>query len=90
MPNILQFKLTLKHSSPKIWRQFQIPDNFTFHDLHLVVQGVMGWDNSHLYQFVLGKNNYIGDTELLENDEITEANETELVAIFDKPKAKIV
>ena len=51
MPHILQFKITLKDTDPKIWRRFQVEDSLTFNDLHLVIQHVIGWTNSHLSQF---------------------------------------
>ena len=42
MSKILQFKITLKGSKPKIWKRFQIEDNLMFYDLHLIIQAVMG------------------------------------------------
>jgi len=52
--NIYQLKVTLKESKPSIWRQFQVPSNITLHRLHLIIQSVMGWTNSHLYRFEIG------------------------------------
>jgi tetratricopeptide (TPR) repeat protein len=49
--HIYQIKVTLKGSKPPIWRRFQVPGNITFHRLHLILQVVMGWTNSHLYRF---------------------------------------
>ena len=49
--SIYQFKVTLKFIKPKIWRQIQVPANYTFQDLHLTIQNAMGWENDHLYQF---------------------------------------
>jgi hypothetical protein len=52
--HIYQLKVTLKESKPPIWRRFQIPGNITLHRLHLVLQDMMGWTNSHLYRFDIG------------------------------------
>ena len=48
---IYQIKVTLKGSKPPIWRRFQVSGNVSLHRLHLILQAVMGWTNSHLYQF---------------------------------------
>lgn len=46
-----QLKISLDGSKPPVWRRILIPDNFTFVDLHAVIQAVMGWENSHLFAF---------------------------------------
>ncbi|MBC7335991.1 MAG: plasmid pRiA4b ORF-3 family protein [Clostridia bacterium] len=53
-PSVYQFKVTLKGTSPPIWRRFQVTDDVTLYRLHLVLQRVMGWENCHLYQFIIG------------------------------------
>lgn len=49
-----KLKITLQHSEPQITRTVIIPENFSFHELHMVIQCVMNWDDSHLYQFNTG------------------------------------
>lgn len=49
--NIYQFKITLKHAKPKIWRRIQVPGNYNFWELHLAIQDAMGWQDCHLHQF---------------------------------------
>ena len=90
MSKILQFKISLKGSKPLIWRRFQVEDNLMFYDLHLIIQTVMGWENSHLYHFVYGKNSYIGNPDFLESDDTVDDKETKISAIFDKPKTKVI
>lgn len=65
-------------------------DSLTFNDLHLVIQNVMGWTNTHLYQFVFERNSFIGNPELLDRTEVADDKETEMAAIFDKPKIKMI
>jgi len=87
---ILQFKIILNGSKPLIWRRFQVEDSMSFYDLHLVIQNVMGWMNSHLYEFIYEKNNFIGNPELLERDDVANDKETILSAIFDKTGINII
>jgi len=51
---VYQLKVTLKESKPLIWRRLQVAGNVTLHRLHLILQDVMGWTNSHLYRFDIG------------------------------------
>ncbi len=57
---IYQFKITLKDTSPPVWRRIQVAD-CSLGDLHEVIQIVMGWQNSHLHQFVID-GEYYGST----------------------------
>ncbi len=44
-------KIELDDISPKIWREFQFHADVTFHQLHQIIQVIMGWENYHLYEF---------------------------------------
>jgi len=48
---VFQFKITLKGIRPPIWRRIQIPETYTFWDLHVAIQDAMGWFDSHLHRF---------------------------------------
>lgn len=50
----LQFKVTLDEIEPPVWRRVVVTDDLTFADLHLVLQAVMGWQNTHLHEFRIG------------------------------------
>ena len=50
----LQLKITLVGSKPPIWRRVLVHESFTLADLHVVIQIVMGWENSHLHDFEMG------------------------------------
>ncbi len=43
---------------PVIWRVFSVPASITLPQLHLVLQAVMGWTNSHLHSFHCGIYSY--------------------------------
>ncbi|CAH0119012.1 MULTISPECIES: DUF6155 family protein [unclassified Paenibacillus] len=44
-------RIELGEIAPKIWREFQFHPGVTFHQLHKIIQVVMGWENCHLYEF---------------------------------------
>lgn len=58
--NIYQFKIALKFIKPKIWRQIQVPANYTFEDLHVAIQNAIGWENYHLHQFEMVTQRHYG------------------------------
>ncbi|AKB52631.1 hypothetical protein MSBRW_3378 [Methanosarcina barkeri str. Wiesmoor] len=49
--NIYQFKISMKGITPQIWRRIQVPENYTFLDLHDAIQAAMNWDDYHLHEF---------------------------------------
>jgi hypothetical protein len=60
--SIYQIKVTLNDSKPPIWRRFLVPDSISLHQLHTILQIVMGWTNSHLHQFIID-GEYYGEPE---------------------------
>ena len=50
----LQLKVSLKDISPPIWRRFVVPNDFTLEQLHDCLQIIMGWEDSHMYEFIVG------------------------------------
>jgi hypothetical protein len=48
---IYQIKVVLEESNPPIWRCIQVPENYSFWDLHIAIQDAMGWYDCHLHQF---------------------------------------
>ncbi|HWI59429.1 MAG TPA: hypothetical protein VNZ22_19530 [Bacillota bacterium] len=53
-PAIYQFKITLRHLRPAVWRRVQVPNDLTLGQFHQIIQAVMGWTNDHLHEFRLG------------------------------------
>jgi hypothetical protein len=53
--NVYQFKITLEESDPPIWRRIQVPETYTFWDLHVAIQDAMGWEDAHLHSFDIKK-----------------------------------
>lgn len=51
--NVYQFKITLMDTKPPVWRRMQVPETYTFWELHVAIQDAMGWMDSHLHEFRL-------------------------------------
>jgi pRiA4b ORF-3-like protein len=53
-----QLKVSLLYCEPLIWRRVQVPVDLTLAKLHDVIQLCMGWTDTHLHQFMIGRNLY--------------------------------
>jgi hypothetical protein len=49
--NILQLKIVLEDTKPKVWRRILVSVDYNFFDLHSAIQDVFGWSGGHLHQF---------------------------------------
>ena len=50
---VYAIKVTLLGIRPPVWRRILVDRDMTLRNLHLTLQTVMGWENSHLHRFVL-------------------------------------
>ncbi len=48
---IYQIKVTLRDSTPPIWRRIQVKGDTKLDELHDILQIAMGWTDSHLHTF---------------------------------------
>ncbi len=55
---VYELEVSLLEVTPRVWRQFTIPDSLTLSQLGRAIQIVMGWDGSHLYEFVVAGEHY--------------------------------
>jgi hypothetical protein len=53
MPNVHQLKIELAGSHPLVWRRILVKSDYTFEELHDIIQLTMGWENDHLYEFTV-------------------------------------
>jgi len=51
---VYQLKVTLRDIRPPIWRRIEIREDATLTQLHRVLRLAVGWEDSHLHQFVIG------------------------------------
>jgi hypothetical protein len=55
---LYQLKVTLRDIHPPIWRRVQVWEDATLSQLHRILQIVMGWEDCHLHEFVIGGRTY--------------------------------
>lgn len=55
---LYQLKVTLQEIQPPVWRRIQVWHDITLARLHTVLQIVMGWEDYHLHEFVIGRRLY--------------------------------
>jgi hypothetical protein len=88
----LQFKIQIKNIfDPPIWRRLLVPEQFTFLQMHKVIQASFGWDDYHLFQFSpKGYASYplIGIPEPEFAADTLEAKKIKLSEIVKTPKQK--
>jgi hypothetical protein len=74
---VFQVKIVLEGSKPPIWRRVLIPANLRLPDLHGVIQLAMGWNDAHLYHFMVGLRSdglrFYGDPDPLDIDLMQQA-----------------
>ncbi len=65
-----QIKVTLVDSKPPIWRRLLVPGSVNLEKLHNILQDAMGWTDSHLHQFQVGRRFFgVPDPEAFEDME---------------------
>lgn len=47
--------ISITFSDPLIWRRIQVPGELNLTQLHEVIQKAMGWSDSYVHQFLIGK-----------------------------------
>ncbi len=53
-----QLKVTLRDIHPPVWRRIQVWEDATLAQLHRILQIVLGWEDCHLHEFVIGRRVY--------------------------------
>lgn len=72
-PCIYQLRIELQHIEPTISRSILVPGTITLAKLDRVIQAAMGWENSHLHEFVIEEKRYgMPDPEWPEADVLNE------------------
>ena len=46
-----QFLVVLSGTDPLVWRRIEVPEDYSFWDLHVAIQDAMGWLDYHLHEF---------------------------------------
>ena len=56
--SVYQLKVTLKYIQPPVWRRLLVASTANLQDVHMTLQITLGWTNSHLHEFVVGRSRY--------------------------------
>ncbi|MBI4392583.1 MAG: plasmid pRiA4b ORF-3 family protein [Euryarchaeota archaeon] len=84
--SIYQLWVSLTDSEPVIWRKVLVDSSFTFADLHVVMQILMDWTDSHLHEFVVGKTHLAHPETIAEDLTDSNAEDSSMFAIRDMVK----
>ena len=52
---IYRIHVSLLDIDPPIWRRIELSSRTALRQFHRVLQIVMGWENYHLHEFLVGK-----------------------------------
>lgn len=85
-PRLLELRITLAEIEPPIWRRVRVPDAYTLHQLHRVIQLVFGWLDYHLYLFQAGERRF---EEPLEDAEYEDSTAVRLRDLALSPDARL-
>ena len=55
---IYRIRVELLDSKPPIWRRVELSSQTTLKQVHRILQIAMGWSNSHLHEFLVGRQRY--------------------------------
>ncbi|MBU1044210.1 MAG: plasmid pRiA4b ORF-3 family protein [Candidatus Omnitrophica bacterium] len=69
---VYQLHIGLSGTEPPVWRRIQVPESYTFYDLHVAVQDAMGWQDYHLFEFSRTQSHHKQDYRI--------------VSVFDEPE----
>jgi tetratricopeptide (TPR) repeat protein len=54
-PAGVQLKITLNGVKPPVWRRITVETDVSLYGLHQAIQQAMGWTDSHLHEFYIGR-----------------------------------
>jgi len=89
----VQLKISLKNSTPPIWRRVLVKSSISFYELHYTIQIAMGWGIFHLYEFKIGNyrigiiNDDFDEPEYV-NSSVIDAQEITLEEVLSKGEVK--
>jgi hypothetical protein len=81
---ILTFRIHLIGTEPLVTRTFKVSPETTMYELHHIIQVVMGWTNSHLYQYNV-EEEVISDTRMVDDlGPVTDVKGVMVTQVFPK------
>lgn len=88
---IYQIKATIMGSRPPIWRRILVRPDIDLHEFHCILQGVFGWDDSHLHEFIAGDERYLMPHPGFDDDldSANDEQEARLGSVIKRVKGRI-
>src|SRR5207248_7245703 len=84
---VYQLHIQLAYIEPPIWRRIVVSGQITLFGLHQMLQVLMGWENSHLHQFIVGKT-YYGEPDPEYGDTMKDDRRVRLRAIAREERSE--
>ena len=89
-PHVVRFKVTLDNIEPMVSRSLDVPLSLTLDRLHALLQIIMGWTDSHLYEFRINGLRYgIPDPDDRFEEKLLDARAATLKTLLEDGKLKI-
>jgi Plasmid pRiA4b ORF-3-like protein len=82
VPKSMLFRLSVRDVVPEIWRKLLVSSETTLEGLHSVLQVLMGWEDRHLYAFVIDAKRYASPNDSDDNLENQEKIRMKLSRLF--------
>ncbi|MDT8286532.1 MAG: plasmid pRiA4b ORF-3 family protein [Elusimicrobiales bacterium] len=86
--SIYQLKITLMGLEPPVWRRVLVPGDISLYNLHYTIQFLMGWQDSHLHIFCVGKEHFGAKSQ--DSDKIQDESKIILQDIAPKAGAESI
>jgi len=87
---VYQVKITLKGIRPPIWRRLLVEPDTRLDRLHHILQEAMGWYDSHLHQFAVGRTLYgVPDPDFDFGPEVEDEKRVTLRQLAPTAKSKL-
>ena len=87
---IYRVRVSLLDIEPPIWRRIELSGQTTLRQFHRILQIVMGWENSHLHEFLVGLQRYgVPDPTYDEPGDVVPEGKVRLSEVLPTPGAQI-
>jgi hypothetical protein len=88
---IYRVHVSLLAIEPLIWRRIELSSQTTLRQFHRALQIVMGWENYHMHEFLVGKQRYgVPDSTYDEPGEVIVEGKIHLSDVLPAPGAQIL
>lgn len=81
---IARLRITLNDTDPEIWRVVDVPLTASLKMLHDIIQGAMGWQDNHLWEFEAGDRRYGLPDPDWPDDELAAARNVKLGTLIER------